>query len=246
MTTAPATPPSRPPANAAPRPNVTGQMLVAAVRDMLPAALTPFLGIVAALGIIILILEWQGADPQVAWRYVYEGTLETAAKRADLVAFWMPLAITAFGLVLTFTAGLWNIGVEGQMIMGAIGGTWAIRLFAESRNPPLGLNLGHNEILVACFVFAAVLGSAWACYRRGAQNARRRQRDFRRRRAQLHRADLQHVPDLQRRSLAARGQPRHRNRPLPGKRPPARRSISTGGSARRRSTLRWEPSWSWR
>ena len=162
MTTSSPTPPSRPPANAVPRSNVTWQMLADAIRDILPAALTPFLGILAALGMIILILEWQGADPQVAWRYVYEGTLQTAAKRADLVAFWMPLAITAFGLVLTFTAGLWNIGVEGQMIMGAIGGTWAIRLFAESKNPPLGLNLGHTGILIACFVLAAVLGAAWA------------------------------------------------------------------------------------
>ena len=49
----------------------------------------------------------------------------------------MPLAITPFGLVLTYTAGLWNIGVEGQIMMGAIGATWAVRLFAESSSPPL-------------------------------------------------------------------------------------------------------------
>lgn len=138
------------------------QMIWRAVLDVLPAALAPLVGIVAALLIIVLILEWQGADAQVAWRYVYEGTLESAAKRADLVAFWMPLAITSFGLVLTYTAGLWNIGVEGQLIMGAIGATWAVRLFAESENPPLGLAMGRNGILTACFVFAAVAGALWA------------------------------------------------------------------------------------
>jgi simple sugar transport system permease protein len=137
-------------------------MLWRAALDLLPAALAPLVGIVVALLIIVLILEWQGADPQVAWRYVYEGTLESAAKRADLVAFWMPLAITSFGLVLTYTAGLWNIGVEGQLIMGAIGATWAVRLFAESKNPPLGLAMGRDGILTACFVFAAVAGALWA------------------------------------------------------------------------------------
>jgi len=137
-------------------------MLWRAALDLLPAALAPVVGIVVALLIIVLILEWQGADPQVAWRYVYEGTLESAAKRADLVAFWMPLAITSFGLVLTYTAGLWNIGVEGQLIMGAIGATWAVRLFAESKNPPLGLDMGRNGILTACFVFAASAGALWA------------------------------------------------------------------------------------
>ncbi|MGQ9848737.1 MAG: ABC transporter permease [Aggregatilineaceae bacterium] len=130
--------------------------------DLLPAVLAPVVGVLLALLVIVLILEWQGADPQVAWRYVYEGTLESAAKRADLVAFWMPLAMTSFGLVLTYTAGLWNIGVEGQVIMGAIGATWAVRLFAESKSPPLGLQLGRDGILTACFVFAAIAGALWA------------------------------------------------------------------------------------
>ena len=129
--------------------------------DLLPAVLAPFFGIAAALLIIVLILEWQGADPQVAWDYVYEGTLESAAKRADLVAYWMPLAITSFGLVLTYTAGLWNIGVEGQIVMGAIGATWGVRLFAEGE-PLLGLNLGHTGILFMCFVLAAASGALWA------------------------------------------------------------------------------------
>ena len=101
------------------------------VLDLLPAVLAPVFGIAAALLIIVLILQWQGADPHLAWNYLYQGTLETAAKRADLVSFWMPLMITSMGLVLTYNTGLWNIGVEGQMIMGAIGATWAIRLFAE-------------------------------------------------------------------------------------------------------------------
>lgn len=132
------------------------------VLDWLPAILAPFFGIAAALLIIVLILEWQGADPQVAWNYVYQGTLESAAKRADLVAFWMPLAITSFGLVLTYTAGLWNIGVEGQIMMGAIGATWAVRLFAESSSPPLGLHMGRDGILIMCFVLAALTGALWA------------------------------------------------------------------------------------
>jgi simple sugar transport system permease protein len=84
------------------------------VLDLLPTLITPFAGIAVALVLIVLILKWQGADPKVAWDYVYEGTLQTAEKRADLVAFWMPLAITSFGLVLTYNAGLWNIGVKGR------------------------------------------------------------------------------------------------------------------------------------
>ncbi len=142
-------------------PGLSRAMIWHAIRDVLPAILAPLLGIAAALGIIILILQWQGADAQIAWDYVYEGTLETPARRADLTAFWMPLAITAFGLVLTFTAGLWNIGVEGQIIMGAIGSTFAVRLFAEQ--DVLGLGMNRATILITSFVFGAIAGALWAC-----------------------------------------------------------------------------------
>lgn len=135
------------------------------VIELLPAILAPFFGILAALLIIVLILTWQGADPKVAWDYVYEGTLETAARRADLIAFWMPLAITSFGLVLTYTAGLWNIGVEGQLLMGAIGATWAVRLFTEyepGQGPILDVGMGRTGILIMCFTLAALAGGLWA------------------------------------------------------------------------------------
>ncbi len=39
----------------------------------------------------------------------------------------MPLTLAAAGLVVTFAAGLWNIGIEGQIVAGAIAGTWVAR-----------------------------------------------------------------------------------------------------------------------
>ncbi|MBN2306243.1 MAG: ABC transporter permease [Anaerolineae bacterium] len=149
--------PAPTPPTPTPAPNAAGMLWRYGV-DLLPTVLAPFIGIAVALVLTVLILEWQGADPGQAWDYLYEGTLETAAVRADVVAYWMPLAVAAFGLVLTFSAGLWNIGVEGQMVMGAIGATWAVRLFAGGNDPVLD----HAGILVMCFVFAAITGGLWA------------------------------------------------------------------------------------
>jgi general nucleoside transport system permease protein len=142
---------------------LSARMIGRYIMDLLPAILAPFFGIAAALGIIILILEWQGANPHFAWKYLYEGTLQNAANRADLVAYWMPLAITSFGLVLTYTAGLWNIGVEGQIIMGSIGATGAVLLFGgtEKAAPRWDLGFGHTAVLISCFLFAALAGAAW-------------------------------------------------------------------------------------
>lgn len=134
------------------------------VIDLVPATLAPFYGIVAALALVILILEWQGAEPMMAWDFLYDGTLAKAADRADVASYWMPLAISALGLVLTYNAGLWNIGVEGQIVMGAIGATFAVRLFAEGEEwGQAGLvSLGHTGILIMAFVFAAIAGALWA------------------------------------------------------------------------------------
>jgi simple sugar transport system permease protein len=41
-------------------------------------------------------------------------------KLASVLEFWVPLTLVSLGLVLTFRAGLWNIGVEGQMMVGGL------------------------------------------------------------------------------------------------------------------------------
>ncbi|NDJ75691.1 MAG: ABC transporter permease, partial [Chloroflexi bacterium] len=129
--------------------------------ELLPTLLAPIFGIAAALIIIVLILQTQDADPKLAWDYLYQGTLESAEKRADMVAFWMPVAITSFGLVLTYNAGLWNIGVEGQIIMGAIGATWAVRVATNpTSNPYVGLDTPVQISLMFICVMLLVAGLA--------------------------------------------------------------------------------------
>jgi ABC-type uncharacterized transport system permease subunit len=39
----------------------------------------------------------------------------------------VPLTLAAAGLVVTFAGGLWNIGVEGQIVAGAVVATWVAR-----------------------------------------------------------------------------------------------------------------------
>ena len=48
-------------------------------------------------------------------------------KFSDVLVAWVPLLLATAGLLVTFTAGLWNIGVEGQITLGAIFTTWVLR-----------------------------------------------------------------------------------------------------------------------
>lgn len=80
-----------------------------------------------ALTVSILLLLLAGANPYTAFELIFRGSLGTSAKFADTLLAWVPLVLAAAGLVITFQAGLWNIGVEGQVVMGAVVATWVAR-----------------------------------------------------------------------------------------------------------------------
>jgi ABC-type uncharacterized transport system permease subunit len=84
----------------------------------------PLVPIVLALVVTSLILILFGTSPNDALAAMIEGSLGDSSKVLQVLAFLIPLLLAASGLLVTFTAGLWNIGVEGQIIMGAIMASW--------------------------------------------------------------------------------------------------------------------------
>jgi simple sugar transport system permease protein len=108
--------------------------------------------IIVALAFAALLIVLSGQDPVGAIRLLIEGSLGSPDKIADTIMVWVPLTLAATGLVVTFAAGLWNIGVEGQIVLGAIGAAFVARNLAA---PPI--------VLVAATLLAGVLcGIAWA------------------------------------------------------------------------------------
>ncbi len=83
------------------------------------------LPILLSLALTAALILAVGADPREVFEKVWEGAFRDARAISQVVNFWIPLTLVSMGLIVTFTAGLWNIGVEGQMMMGAIFATWA-------------------------------------------------------------------------------------------------------------------------
>lgn len=112
----------------------------------------PIVPILAALIVTAALLVLFGAEPGVAFQAMFQGAFGDLSKSLSVLAFWVPLLLSATGLLVTFTAGLWNIGVEGQIIMGAIAASWvALRLNAPS------------PLLITLEILAAMAGGAlWA------------------------------------------------------------------------------------
>ena len=84
--------------------------------------MTPVLALVATMiagGILFALL---GKNPITAIRIIFVDPLFDPFSRTELLVKGAPLILIASGLALGFRAGVWNIGAEGQFIIGAIAG----------------------------------------------------------------------------------------------------------------------------
>ena len=113
-----------------------------------------FLGVAAVLGFTSLILLITGAPPLSAYYSIFNGSLGSWIKVGHVIKVWIPLTLCACGLLYTFRIDLWNIGVEGQVMMGAIFTTGILRLGVSAGSP--------LAFLTASLVAGAVGGALWA------------------------------------------------------------------------------------
>lgn len=109
------------------------------------------LPIAASLAITAILILAVGSDPREVFVAISEGSFRDSRAFAGVVNFFIPLALCSLGLIVTFTAGLWNIGVEGQMMIGAVFASYAA-LFVDLPAPALiGLEI----------VLAMIGGGLW-------------------------------------------------------------------------------------
>ncbi|NMC29747.1 MAG: ABC transporter permease [Pelolinea sp.] len=110
---------------------------------------------VGALLFTSFILWMAGAQPGLTFEKILAGAFGDSVKIANGLVVWVPLSLTAGALIITFTAGLWNLGIEGQIMLGAIAATGTLRVLQNSLLSPVLI------ILFACLM-GMVGGALWA------------------------------------------------------------------------------------
>jgi ABC-type uncharacterized transport system permease subunit len=108
-----------------------------------------------ALVFTTAVLLIAGAPPLQAYLYIVKGALSSITNISNVLSAWAPLLLTTSGVLITFSAGLWNIGIEGQIMVGAIFTTGALRLLQNSTVPT-------GWILLIGFLAGMVGGAFWA------------------------------------------------------------------------------------
>ena len=92
-----------------------------------------------------------GINPLYAYAQIF-GTVFKVHRLGEIVTKLIPLLLCGVGLTIAFKANTWNIGAEGQLLIGAILATW-VALF---------LNVPEFTRLPLMFLLGFIGGTAWA------------------------------------------------------------------------------------
>lgn len=134
-----------PPAPGAPHANP----LIATLRT----ALVPIGALIGALLFTTLVLLSTGVSPLEAYRLIVLGAFSSPSRLSDAIMLLAPLLLCGCALTLSFGVGLYNLGIEGQLTMGAVAALVPLRLMPDLP-PPL--------LWALAFAAGAVGGALWA------------------------------------------------------------------------------------
>lgn len=121
-----------------------------------PSLLTAFilaLGIIGAFTISALLLYATGTNPWGAYAQLIEGAFGSVHGISETLVKTTPLLFIGLAIAIAFKGKFWNIGAEGQLVIGAIAATW-IGLSLTGLSPILLIPLA----MLAGFVGGAIWG----------------------------------------------------------------------------------------
>ena len=111
--------------------------------------------VVVALLISALILAFVGGDPVRAYLHILDAAFGDVGVLSDTLVAATPLILTGLACALAFRMRLWNIGAEGQFLLGAWGAS-AIVLA-----PILPAGTPAIVVIPAMMVAGAIAGGVW-------------------------------------------------------------------------------------
>jgi general nucleoside transport system permease protein len=105
-------------------PRSLGDEIGVALSGFLRALIVPVLAILVAFvlgGILILLV---GGDPLLAYRALLQGAFGSPKAISETLVWATPYIFAGLGVAFAFKGGLFNIGAEGQLALGALAAAW--------------------------------------------------------------------------------------------------------------------------
>lgn len=120
---------------------------------LVAAAIPYVLAVVGAFAVVAVIILALGHDPLEAFRAVLTNSFRNETGIVQTLKKWVPLTLLALAFAIPLGAGRFNIGGEGQLILGAVGSVAVGITFSE---------LPQVVLLPLVLVSGVLAGAVWA------------------------------------------------------------------------------------
>jgi ABC-type uncharacterized transport system ATPase subunit/ABC-type uncharacterized transport system permease subunit len=114
-----------------------GQRGRRAAATALRGSVQPLVAVAIALLIGMVVILALGEDPLAAYDQLFLSSLRRPQGIGALIAQFIPLAVLSAAVIVSFRAGFFNIGGEGQLYIGAFTGAWVAFTFTSLPGPVL-------------------------------------------------------------------------------------------------------------
>src|SRR5580698_5287957 len=118
------------------------------------ALVSPLIAIGMTIVTMVVLFAILGKNPLLALWVYFIDPLTDSYSLQEIAVKATPLVMIAIGLSLCYLANVWNIGAEGQFLVGAVAGSW---LAVKTQ----GTDAGH-WVMPAMLLLGAVAGALYA------------------------------------------------------------------------------------
>src|SRR3954447_16612410 len=118
------------------------------------ALISPLIAIGLTIVTMVILFAILGKNPLLALHAYFIAPLTDSYSLQEIAVKATPLVMIAIGLSLCYLANAWNIGAEGQFLIGAVAGSW---IAVKTQGTDAGV-----WVLPAMMLLAAIGGALYA------------------------------------------------------------------------------------
>ncbi|RLG85698.1 MAG: hypothetical protein DRO15_07190 [Thermoprotei archaeon] len=109
--------------------------------------------LILGITIFVIIELTQGIAPTRVLSELFISPFTNPAQVLITLRYTIPIGLSALGLLLVYKAGIYSIGAEGQMAVGAVLTAWAALFLVPNYPPPIAIAIS--------IIFGALGGALW-------------------------------------------------------------------------------------
>jgi simple sugar transport system permease protein len=136
----------------------TGKSVDQTAKGALASLLAPPIAVLLALVVGSIPIALAGVDPILAYRELYNGAFGSAFGISETIIKSAPLILAGLGFAVAARCGLFNIGGEGQIYIGALG-TTLIGLYLHGWSPLVAIPFAILGGMIFGGLWAAIPGA---------------------------------------------------------------------------------------